>query len=453
MQLIFSCILAICVWFAHAISDEDFQNFKTEVSTHMVALGNQINDGLGQIQNLGSQLETMSLELNETQEALRIGTEEHENLKLEVKKLKLMSQLNGPETCMELAESGIDESMNVMLDPDGKNQGLAPIDVHCQLPEGKSILGQEVIGVVDHCDTLGCYKKEILYDAPIQQIEALMAKSSTCSQTVKVECTSAPIVDLFQNENRMTWIDRHGSEHSLTVLGSNNCDERKPFLVTDTDEMIDKEKLPILGITYGPLTHEAEKMTVSIGPLVCEPDNDAQEYNIEDQLQELQIQINDTIAKIDIFDEKLTKLNESKAEKEKCPVGNHYNIINHKCYFISTNALSAEEADQFCKTTFNGKLFEPRSLNTNVKVHKFALTITKTVFWIGLNDKNNENAWVYNSDGSPVVTSALPFPSSQPDGGIKQNCLKYHGSGDTHIGKMGDYTCNTAIPFICERHA
>ena len=73
----------------------------------MVALVNQINGGLGQIQNLESQLETMSLELNETQEALKIGTEQYENLKLEVKKLKLMSQLNGPETCMELAESSI----------------------------------------------------------------------------------------------------------------------------------------------------------------------------------------------------------------------------------------------------------------------------------------------------------------------------------------------------------
>ena len=198
MQLIFSCILAICVWFAHAISDEDFQSFKTEVLANKVLLENKINNGLNQIQDLGSQLETVSLELNETQEALKVGTEEHENLKLEVKKLKLMSKLNGPETCMELAESGIDESMNVMLDPDGKNKGLPPIDVNCQLPEGKSILGREVIAVVDHCDTLGCYKKEIIYDAPIQQIEALMAKSSTCSQTVKVECTSAPIVDLVR---------------------------------------------------------------------------------------------------------------------------------------------------------------------------------------------------------------------------------------------------------------
>ena len=40
-------------------------------------------------------------------------------------------------------------------------------------------------------------------------------------------------------------------------------------------------------------------MTISIGPLVCEPANDVQEYNIEDQLKDLQIQMNDTIAKID----------------------------------------------------------------------------------------------------------------------------------------------------------
>ena len=121
----------------------------------------------------------------------------------------------------------------------------------------------------------------------------------------------------------MTWIDRHGTEHQFTVIGNNNCDAKKPFLVTDNDEITDTEKLPILGFSYGPLTHVAEKMTISIGPLVCEPANDVQEYNIEDQLKELQIQMNDTIAKIDTeheshrdklekLDEKLTELKESK---------------------------------------------------------------------------------------------------------------------------------------------
>ena len=94
---------------------------------------------------------------------------------LKVKRLKLLTKLTGPETCLEMANSGIDESMNIMLDPDGKNQGFSPINVLCQMPEGKSILGQEVIAVVDTCNTTGCYKKDLSYDAPMSQIEALMS--------------------------------------------------------------------------------------------------------------------------------------------------------------------------------------------------------------------------------------------------------------------------------------
>ena len=113
-----------------------------------------------------------------------------------MKRLELLTKLIGPETCLEMANAGIEESMNVMLDPDGKNQGLSPINVKCQMPEGKSILGQEVIAVVDNCNTTGCYKKDLSYDAPMGQIEALISKSSTCSQSIKIECTSAPIIDL-----------------------------------------------------------------------------------------------------------------------------------------------------------------------------------------------------------------------------------------------------------------
>jgi hypothetical protein len=64
------------------------------------------------------------------------------------------------------------------------------------MPEGKSFLGQEFIAVFDNCQTKGCYKKDLSYDAPIGQIEALMSKSSTCNQSIKIECTSAPIIDL-----------------------------------------------------------------------------------------------------------------------------------------------------------------------------------------------------------------------------------------------------------------
>ena len=119
----------------------------------------------------------------------------------------MIAKLIGPETCSEMANAGIDESMNVMLDPDGKNQGLPPIDVKCQMPAGKTILGQEVIAVVDNCQTKGCYKKDLSYDAPMGQIEALISKSSTCSQSIKIECTSAPIVDLVSSRHTNTVVN------------------------------------------------------------------------------------------------------------------------------------------------------------------------------------------------------------------------------------------------------
>ena len=164
MRLATKSCLAILLCYAYAISDQDFQSFKT----HIVALENKINNGISEAQDLN----------------------------LKVKNLELISRRLAPETCLELAISGLTESIDVMLDPDGKNQGLPPIQVKCQLPEGKSVLGEEVTATVDHCIAIGCFKKEITYDAPVGQIETLISKSTSCSQSIKVECASAPIVDL-----------------------------------------------------------------------------------------------------------------------------------------------------------------------------------------------------------------------------------------------------------------
>ena len=87
----------------------------------------------------------------------------------------------------------------------------------------------------------------------------------------------------------MTWIDRHGTEHPLTTIGSNKCDARKPFLVTDTDNFTDMEKLPILAVTYGPLALEAEEMTITIGPLICNPAQDGQVTDIREEVEILEI--------------------------------------------------------------------------------------------------------------------------------------------------------------------
>ena len=50
----------------------------------------------------------------------------------------------------------------------------------------------QIIGVV-HCSTPLCFTKEISYEAPIQQIQALMASSGNCSQNLTWECLLAPL--------------------------------------------------------------------------------------------------------------------------------------------------------------------------------------------------------------------------------------------------------------------
>ena len=277
----------------------------------------------------------------------------------------------------------------------------------------------------------------------------------------------------FENENRMTWIDRHGTEHPLTTIGNNNCDARKPFLVTDTDDFTDLEKLPILGITYGPLAHEAEEMTVTIGPLICNPVQDGQVTDIRDQVEALEIQMNDTIAKLDIEHKELTESDEEqKVEIEKlkkklnehdiklkttalsipsqCPTEESgYRFIEGNCYFFEIiYEMNYEAAKQNCHTKFNGmgKMFEPKTLAINEKVHEIALDLKRHHYWVGVNDIQNEGTWVYTSDGSPIPFNA-PWFSGYGSRGASLNCVLFNSFT---IGKWGDYKCASDWFSICE---
>ena len=319
----------------------------------------------------------------------------------------------------------------------------------------------------------------------------------------------------FKNQNRMSWTDRHGTEHPLTVIGNNNCDERKPFLVTDNGEITDEDKLPIFGVTYGPLTHEAENMTISIGPLVCEPAAADQESNFNERFEALELQINETIIELkkginecqtdpcqnqgicsDVqngytctcvpgftgtncevnFDDCSENpcvhgmctdlINSYKCTCETgyygsncdlqtppCPTSEpNYRLIDNTCYYFETTRKSYNDAKQNCNTKFpQGKLFEPKSLSSNKKVHKAALSIENYPhWWIGITDKRSEGSWVYDSDGASVAFS-IPWISGEPTGGTVQNCLQYKSASRNLIGQLGDNSCPMTCPTICEQ--
>ena len=278
----------------------------------------------------------------------------------------------------------------------------------------------------------------------------------------------------FENENWMTWIDRHGTEHPLTTVGSNNCDARKPFLVTDTDIFTDMEKLPILKVTYGPLAHEAEEMTVTIGPLICDPAQDGQVNNIREQVEALEIQMNDTIAKIVVWHKELTESDEEqKVEIEKlnkkldghdsllddlelislCPTETSgYRLIEGNCYFFETTGKNYEAAKQNCQTKFKGKgkMFEPKTLAINEKIHKIAIEDFTSHYWVGVNDFQSDGTWVYTSNGSPIPFDA-PWQTG-PRSRVSISCVL--SSNSHYIGKWADdrtgYSCNGNFLSICE---
>ena len=209
-------IIFTCLIIAIRGNEEDFQSFKTEVLTKIKTiqddqtrnkgiLENNMESNLNQIQALTTELERKSNELNDLKEAQKTQTELHEketkDLKSKLKTLDMYAKLFLPETCSELKKTGLNEPVTALINPAGSDKEFEPIQVQCDLPENKTILGHEVQIEVKHCPTLGCFKKALEYDAPIEQIEALISSSISCQQTITIDCTSAPIIDLVSKKD------------------------------------------------------------------------------------------------------------------------------------------------------------------------------------------------------------------------------------------------------------
>ena len=63
----------------------------------------------------------------------------------------------------------------------------------CLLPSGVTNVGETQTIVVRNCDANKCFKEDILYEASMPQIIALMESSGSCSQTIDFQCYSAPL--------------------------------------------------------------------------------------------------------------------------------------------------------------------------------------------------------------------------------------------------------------------
>lgn len=98
-----------------------------------------------------------------------------------------------PENCGEAIDLGIKTSRFITLDPDGQSVKEEPILGFCEVPTGTTILDTDVTVEVQTCDSLHCFQHNMTYAAPLQQMVALIDTSGNCSQSIEVDCLTAPL--------------------------------------------------------------------------------------------------------------------------------------------------------------------------------------------------------------------------------------------------------------------
>ena len=128
--------------------------------------------------------------------------------------------------------------------------------------------------------------------------------------------------------------------------------------------------------------------------------------------------------------------------------GSGYHFFEGTCYFFNTMKKSWEDAKKDCKTKFNGmgKLFEPKTLAINKKVHKMAVAVIRNgLFWIGVNDMNQENKFISESSGQEVAFTW--WSPGQPDNSNDEDCVEiwFH---DNY--RWNDNKCDGKNPFVCQ---
>ena len=116
-------------------------------------------------------------------------------------KVEDLEYLNAPETCLELASQGINESQTLLMDPDGANRGAAPIPLFCQLPEAITISGETTkIEIDSQCPEPSCFTHLINYDQQtLDQLIALTEMSPRCHQLLEFNCLLTPLKDLVSS--------------------------------------------------------------------------------------------------------------------------------------------------------------------------------------------------------------------------------------------------------------
>jgi len=147
--------------------------------------------------------------------------------------------------------------------------------------------------------------------------------------------------------------------------------------------------------------------------------------------------------------------------------------IDDRCYFFHNKEVqSFDDSQKICSDAFkkhgfdNGRVYEPRGsgyvdyIENFIKVYEMAEEFSKRPtlqLWIGLNDKEKDGQFVYNSNGRLPRHTSWEY-DSQPNGGLAENCVTaFKENQDDYSPSWYDRPCiendsfgDVGHKFMCE---
>ena len=135
---------------------------------------------------------------------------------------------------------------------------------------------------------------------------------------------------------------------------------------------------------------------------------------------------------------------------DHCPDDDtNYALIEGVCYFFENSKMWHSTAQENCNNHIvngtKGRLFEPRTLETNDFVFSnFTSVHGNQNIFIGIDDINETNKWVYSSSGEQA--NFTNWQKGQPNSNYA-HCVHFW---NVHPTLWGDTGCNVNLPSICE---
>lgn len=124
-------------------------------------------------------------------------------------------------------------------------------------------------------------------------------------------------------------------------------------------------------------------------------------------------------------------------------------FFNDRYFFVTTKKKFAD-AQSDCNAR-GGKLFEPLDSRVLKTVINHAESEGIGTFWLGINDKNEEGTFVYDSDNSVVSELLLDWQKGRPDNIVQnpgdpgEDCIVVGSS------QLNDKNCDDFLAsFVCE---